>query len=251
MKKHRDLRRREIAAPPMLTQASVELAAHRTDLGSECGSSFEFRRRCCIDHQIRVAHRQVICKGELQKYFLCVPTAGWYRRESALPDAKTSSGLLIAADRRPTLQFNSGQGTIGFDDTGGSGPLVIAVPGMGDLRSGYRYLTPYLTAAGYRVVTMDVRGHGASSSQWDKYSAHAIGQDVLALTAHLGQSRAILIGNSFSAGAALWAAHDAPEKVSQVVMIGPLLRHPPGGIPWYIQAVLSLGLGGRGVSGSG
>ena len=145
---------------------------------------------------------------------------------------------------RATLQMTTAQGTVGCDDTGGSGPMVIAVPGMGDLRREYRYLTPYLTAAGYRVVTMDVRGHGASSPEWDDYSARAVGQDVLELMTHLGQTRASIIGNSFSAGAALWAAHDSPERVSEAVLIGPVLRDPPKGIPWYLRAVLKIGLGG-------
>ena len=140
--------------------------------------------------------------------------------------------------------MKSGPGIIGFDDTGGPGPMVIAVPGMGDVRHEYRYLTPYLTAAGYRVVTADVRGHGTSSPQWDDYSARAVGQDILALMTHLGQTKATVIGNSFSAGAALWAAHDAPERVSDAVLIGPVLRDPPNGIPWYLRAMLAVGLGG-------
>ena len=149
----------------------------------------------------------------------------------------------LATDKRETHLLKVGQGFIAFDDTGGPGPLVIAVPGMGDLRGEYRYLTPYLTAAGYRVVTVDIRGHGASSTQWDDYSAHAIGQDVLALMTQLRQDKAILIGNSFSAGSALWAAHDAPDRVSAAVLIGPVLRDPKN-LPWYIRAALSIGLGG-------
>lgn len=149
-----------------------------------------------------------------------------------------------AAEKRPTLQMKVGRGILAFDDTGGPGPLVIAVPGMGDLRGEYRYLTPYLHAAGFRVVTVDVRGHGASSPEWDNYSARAVGQDLLALMSHLGQEKAILIGNSFSAGSALWAAHEAPERVSGAVLIGPILRDPPKGIPWYLRAVLAIGLSG-------
>ncbi len=161
-----------------------------------------------------------------------------------LPNSPASAGEPPVAEARPTLQMKRGHGVIGFDDTGGSGPLVIAVPGMGDLRREYRYLTAYLTAAGYRVITMDVRGHGASSPQWDDYSARAVGQDVLALMTHLGQTQAVLIGNSFSAGAALWAAHEAPDRVSGAVLIGPVLRDPPRGIPWYLRATLAIGLGG-------
>jgi len=94
------------------------------------------------------------------------------------------------------------------------------------------------------VVTVDLRGHGASSPRWDDYSARAVGQDLLALMAHLGQEKAILVGNSISAGATLWAAHEAPERVSAAVLIGPVLRDPPKGIPWYLRATLSVGLGG-------
>ena len=57
-----------------------------------------------------------------------------------------------------------GEGRIAYDDTGGDGPLVIAIPDMGDLRSEYRALRPLLQQAGYRVVTMDVRGHGETSA---------------------------------------------------------------------------------------
>ncbi len=83
----------------------------------------------------------------------------------------------------------------------------------------------------------------AISARGDDYSAHAVGRDVLALMDHLGQGQAALIGNSFSAGSALWAAHDAPDRISAVVMIGPVLRDPKD-LPWYIRAVLAVGLGG-------
>ena len=55
-------------------------------------------------------------------------------------------------------------GQIAYDDTGGNGSLILAIPGMGDLRSEYRLLRPLLAGAGYRVVTMDVRGFGATSA---------------------------------------------------------------------------------------
>ena len=116
------------------------------------------------------------------------------------------------------------EGRIAFDDSGGGGPLVLAIPGMGDLRSEYRMLRPALLAAGYRVVTMDVRGHGESSARWSDYSAHAVGRDALALIEHLDAGAAFILGNSFAAGAALWAAHDAPDRVRGVVLLGPVVR---------------------------
>jgi pimeloyl-ACP methyl ester carboxylesterase len=114
-------------------------------------------------------------------------------------------------------------GVVAYDDTGGTGPLVVEVPGMGDVRGEYRVLTPSLAAAGYRVVSLDVRGHGQTSAVWPDYSAHAVGGDVLALIDHLGEGPATVIGTSFAAGSALWAAHDAPARVRGVVLISPMV----------------------------
>jgi pimeloyl-ACP methyl ester carboxylesterase len=117
-------------------------------------------------------------------------------------------------------------GRIAYDDTGGDGQLILAIPGMGDLRSEYRMLRPALQQAGYRVVTMDVRGHGESSARWADYSAHAVGRDALALLEHHNAGSAVILGNSFAAGSALWAAHDSPERVGGVVLLGPIVRDP-------------------------
>ena len=115
-------------------------------------------------------------------------------------------------------------GQIAYDDPGGHGALILAIPGMGDLRSEYRLLAPHLQQAGYRVITMDVRGFGETSARWDDYSAHAVGRDALALIEHLDAGPAVILGNSFASGAALWAAHDAPTRVSGVVLLGPIVR---------------------------
>lgn len=130
--------------------------------------------------------------------------------------------ITAPASETQFLTINSGQ--IAYDDTGGDGPLILAIPGMGDLRSEYRKLRPILRKAGYRVVTMDVRGFGETSARWDDYSAHAIGRDALALIGHLGTGPAVILGNSFAAGAALWAAHDNPRQVSGAVLLGPIVR---------------------------
>lgn len=146
------------------------------------------------------------------------------------------------SNRPATQSFAHEGGRIAFDDTGGGGPLVLAIPGMGDLRSQYRALRPLLVQAGYRVVTMDVRGHGETSVRWDDYSAHAAGRDALALIAHLGAGPAVLLGNSFAAGSALWAAHDAPASVRGAVLLGPIVRDAPPSL--VAKVALALGFGG-------
>jgi pimeloyl-ACP methyl ester carboxylesterase len=112
-------------------------------------------------------------------------------------------------------------------DVAGDGPLVVCVPGMGDLRSSYRFLAPALIEAGYRVATMDLRGHGDSDATFDAYDDVATGTDLIALVDALGGGPAALIGNSMGAGAAAWAAAEAPDRVSGLVLIGPFVRNPP------------------------
>jgi len=130
-------------------------------------------------------------------------------------------------------------GQVAFEDTGGNGPVILAIPGMGDLRSEYRYLRPALQQAGYRVITMDARGYGDTTATWNDYSARAVGRDAIAVLKHLGAGPATIMGNSFAAGSALWAAQDAPEQVNGVVLLGPIVRDLE---PTFVQK-LSLKIG--------
>ncbi len=122
-------------------------------------------------------------------------------------------------------------GTIAYDDSG-SGPLVVCIPGMGEIRTEFRLLTPLLRAAGYRVVTLDVRGHGESSTGWADYSVKPIGDDVIALIRQLQGGPAILIGNSMGCAAAVCVAADAPDLVAGLVLTGPVVRDGDAMPPW-------------------
>ena len=119
------------------------------------------------------------------------------------------------------------EGRIAYD-VAGSGPLVVCIPGMGELRSAYRFTVPALAAAGYRVATMDLRGHGDSDTTFTRYDDVAAGEDALALVEQLG-GPALLLGNSMGAGAAAWAAAERPDLVSGLGLLGPFVRNPPTG----------------------
>ena len=116
-------------------------------------------------------------------------------------------------------------GTIAFDDQG-QGPLVLCMPAGGDIRSEYRFLTPQLLDAGYRVVTMDIRGQGESSAYWPDYTDAALGSDMMALIKHVGAASAFIIGASKATGAALQAALQEPSLVRGLVLIGPFVAAP-------------------------
>ncbi|MEV1173763.1 alpha/beta hydrolase [Nonomuraea sp. NPDC049784] len=113
-------------------------------------------------------------------------------------------------------------GRLAYDVTG-DGPLVVLAHGMGDGRGAYRLLAPRLVAAGYRVASVDLRGHGESTTDWPSYTRTDVANDLLALIRQLG-GPAVVVGHSFSGGAATIAAALDPDMVSAVVEIGPFTR---------------------------
>ncbi|MFI1920399.1 alpha/beta fold hydrolase [Nocardia sp. NPDC020380] len=110
-------------------------------------------------------------------------------------------------------------------DVRGEGPLVVLAHGMGDRRAAYRFVAPRLEAAGYRVATLDMRGHGESSTGWDSVSRTDNAGDILAVIRHLG-GPAFLVGHSHSGGAATIAAAQEPEAITALVEICPFTKVP-------------------------
>jgi pimeloyl-ACP methyl ester carboxylesterase len=139
-----------------------------------------------------------------------------------------------------TLYLNRPGGRIAYDDSGGDGHVVIAAPGMGDLRGVYRHIAPTLVESGLRFVSTDLRGQGESSVGWDDLSDDAIASDLLALIDVLGVQSAVLVGSSLSCASAVIAATDAPDKVSALVLLGPFVR--PANQKWWQRAVFSVAL---------
>ena len=152
----------------------------------------------------------------------------------ALDHQAAGAGRTAAAGTTPERYLDRPGGRIAYTDEG-SGPLIVMAPGFGDLREEYRFLAPRLIAAGYRVVTMDLRGHGQSSVGWADHSCAAMGSDMLALVAHLDAGPAILVGNSISGGSAAWAAAEAPDAVAGLVLIDPFARNVP--VSWWKAAL--------------
>jgi pimeloyl-ACP methyl ester carboxylesterase len=108
-------------------------------------------------------------------------------------------------------------------EVAGDGPLAVLSHGMADTRRAWRFLAPRLVAAGYRVATPDLRGLGESSVGFPAYSRTETANDLLALIRHLG-GPAVIVGHSYSGGAATIAAAQAPELVSAIVELAAFTR---------------------------
>lgn len=125
----------------------------------------------------------------------------------------------------PTTQHLPVPGGMIAYDIQGVGPLLLLVPGMGDLRAAYRFLTPLLVSAGYTVASVDLRGHGDSEPSFAAYGDVETAADITLLLRQLGVP-AVIVGNSMSAGAAVIVAAQTPDLVDGLVLIGPFVRQP-------------------------
>ena len=125
---------------------------------------------------------------------------------------------------------------VAYDDQG-NGPLLLCVPSMGDVRGEYRFLIPQLVSAGYRAVSMDVRGMGGASTEWNDFSVVGVGKDMLALIQAFAAGPAVIIGTSMAAGAAVWAAVEQPALVRGMILVDPFVR---GEVNWFLGTLFTL-----------
>jgi pimeloyl-ACP methyl ester carboxylesterase len=89
----------------------------------------------------------------------------------------------------------------------------------------HRPLAEDLAARGNYVITLDLLGHGASDRPRDmwRYSMAAYGRQIVALMDHLGLEKAVVMGTSLGANAALEVAAAHPERLQGLVIEMPVL----------------------------
>jgi pimeloyl-ACP methyl ester carboxylesterase len=69
----------------------------------------------------------------------------------------------------------------------------------------------------YKVVTIDLAGHGKSGIGRDDYTLQAFGMDVASVVKHLELDKIILVGHSMGGGVVLAAAHLLKEQTLAVI----------------------------------
>lgn len=108
-------------------------------------------------------------------------------------------------------------GDIYFEDSG-SGELIVLMAGLGHGAAYFENAVPLLSGLG-RVVAIDPRGVGRSTSKTENYSVESWAADVIELMDHLGAPSAHLVGSSLGACVALQAAVDFPQRVASLVAV--------------------------------
>jgi pimeloyl-ACP methyl ester carboxylesterase len=106
--------------------------------------------------------------------------------------------------------------TIHFDQRGQGDTTVVLVHGWGCDSSYWQRQRDWL-AERYRVVTVDLAGHGKSTSNRSNWSMTAFGEDVAAVAALLDLDNMVLVGHSMGGPVVLEAARLLKDRVIGVV----------------------------------
>ena len=114
---------------------------------------------------------------------------------------------------------------IAFADWGEGERVLVLVHGLLMNRHMYDNLAPEMASRGYRVITVDLLGHGSSDKPTDMraYSMSAFADQVAALIDHLGIERPIVGGTSLGANAALELAARHPRLARGLFIEMPVL----------------------------
>ena len=121
-------------------------------------------------------------------------------------------------------KFNSDSVEIAFDDAGQGEPILL-IHGFAS-NGRVNWVDPgwvkTLLAAGFRVITIDNRGHGESEKLYnpDLYSAPEMAEDARRLLDHLSIGRAHVLGYSMGARISAFLAINHPSRVGAVIFGG-------------------------------
>jgi pimeloyl-ACP methyl ester carboxylesterase len=109
-----------------------------------------------------------------------------------------------------------------------SGPAVVLIHGYTDSARDWAPMLPYLSKR-YRLILVDIRGHGQSSKPECCYTRFDFAYDIKLLLDALGVQKADIIGHSLGSIIAQTFAEYWPERTAHVVLISSTGGSPPDG----------------------
>lgn len=125
---------------------------------------------------------------------------------------------------------------LAIHDTGpADAPCVMLLHSLGTSHRVWDPIVPALTAAGFRVLCPDMRGHGQTAATPGPYSIDLLAHDALAVLQQLDIHRVAIVGLSIGGLIAQELAHLAPNRVSALVLMDTALAIPPANL-WSERA---------------
>jgi pimeloyl-ACP methyl ester carboxylesterase len=125
---------------------------------------------------------------------------------------------------------------IAYEVYGEKSPALVFIHGWSCDRSYWNaQIEPF--SKQYKVVVIDLAGHGESGLGRKNYTIEAFGADVAAVVKKLGLQRIILIGHSMGGDVIAEAAFRLPGRVLGLVMVDVYKRIGAGRPPEEVQAI--------------
>jgi pimeloyl-ACP methyl ester carboxylesterase len=125
-----------------------------------------------------------------------------------------------------------------YEIHGGGRPLVLLHGALGTIESCFQDLLPAL-AASYRVIAVELQGHGHTPDVERPFSFGDMAEDVEGLLRLLGIETADLFGYSMGGGVALELAIRHPEVVRRLAYVGGACYQPSGLYPAVLEGTSS------------
>jgi len=133
--------------------------------------------------------------------------------------------MMPYSDRRMTLAERALHHTV----HGSDGPPVLLLHGLGSCAADWAPQRPVLDPR-YRVVAVDLPGHGATPLPPGRLTIERMADAVAALAAGLTLAPAHVVGLSLGACVAVRVALQAPARVRSLTLVNPFARVRPGGL---------------------
>ena len=130
-------------------------------------------------------------------------------------------GFALAAASSASTRSADGV-SIHFEVSGKGSPTLVLVHGWAFDRHLWDQEVKRLSPR-YRVVTLDLAGHGESGRDRAKWTIGAFGEDVKAVVEALGAKDVVLIGHSMGGAVVVEAGRRMPGRIKGIVLIDTLL----------------------------
>jgi len=151
------------------------------------------------------------------------PTATAFLSQSQL--ANDGAGELPAGSRTVDLD-----GPVHYVDHGGEGPPLVAVHGLGGSHANWHDLGPLL-ARHHHVYALDLAGHGRTPRAGRSASVRANRELLDRFLDEVVGEPAVLLGNSMGGTLVMLEAAEHPDKVLDLVLIGPAAPRQRSEVP--------------------
>jgi len=129
-------------------------------------------------------------------------------------------------------ELDRGGWSLRYEVAGTAGALVALTHGFGATAETWRGQVPALVAAGFRVLTWDLRAHGRSGSPDAPITIARLGEDLAALVRAVG-GPAHALGHSAGGVITMRCALDHPELVRSLVLVGTASECNAKAHAWY------------------